>query len=70
MLDEVIRKLRQRKQLLDDQLNTAFSKDLSDLIAQSNENLKRIRESNRQHWIQLAEKELTQGETDAKKEIK
>lgn len=67
MSEETIQKLRQRKQVLDDQLNTAFSKDLNDFIMRSNENFRRVMESNRQHWIQLAEQELAQGEADAKK---
>lgn len=67
MSDEEIRKLRQRKQSLDSELNTAMSKDLNDFIKQANENFNKMRETNRQYWIQMAEKELSLGEADFKR---
>ncbi len=40
---------------------------MANFITQSNENLRKMREESRKYWISLAEKELTQGEADAKK---
>jgi hypothetical protein len=67
MSDEDIRSVRQRKQALDSELNAAISKDLNDFIKRSDENFKRMREGNRQHWVQMAEKKITLAEADSKR---
>jgi len=66
MSDDVLLKLRLRKEAFDKTALTEQLKAWNDFVAQSNESIRKVRESRRHYWIQLAEREMDLAEGEEK----
>lgn len=62
MSDDILNKLRQRKEGLDRELTEKISKDYTDLITKANENFETLRQGNKDFYTRKAQEELDKWE--------
>lgn len=61
-IDNTLESLQQRKDAIDARLTEGYSEDVTKLVIQSRDNLKTFRERAKQHYLDLAKKELDTAE--------
>lgn len=66
MSEDLLAKLRQRKELLDKELNDKVSKEYNDLIAKTNENIASLRMESKDSYARRAQEELDKWENAMK----
>jgi len=62
MSDDLLSKLRERKDRLDRELTEKVSKDYNDLMGKVNENIQSLRHGNKEFYAQKAQQELDKWE--------